>query len=80
MFNWGFTQEDNTGSYQKRVLETAEIELLFSYYDQDGQNAAVSGGEGTEELTDATSSIVVKIPLNPDDVLTVDAGISAYSS
>ncbi|NND79993.1 MAG: hypothetical protein HKN53_08840, partial [Maribacter sp.] len=48
MFNWGFTQEDNTGSYQKRVLETAEIELLFSYYDQDGQNAAVSGGEGTE--------------------------------
>ncbi|NND79782.1 MAG: DUF3570 domain-containing protein, partial [Maribacter sp.] len=74
------TQEDNTGSYQKRVLETAEIELLFSYYDQDGQNAAVSGGEGTEKLTDATSSIVVKIPLNPDDVLTVDAGISAYSS
>ncbi len=75
MFNWGFTQDDNTNSYQKRVLETAEIELLFSYYDQDGQNAAVSGGEGTEELTDATSSIVVKIPLNPDDILTVDVGI-----
>lgn len=74
----GYSQENTT--YKKRVLEAAEIELLFSYYGQDGQNAAVTGGEGTEELTDATSSIVVKIPLNEDDVLTVDAGISAYTS
>lgn len=75
---FGFSQTDNT--YQKRVLETAEIDLLFSYYDQDGDNAAVTGGEGTEELTDVTSSIVVNIPMNADDVLTVDIGISAYSS
>ncbi len=74
----GFSQDDTT--YQKRVLEATEINLLFSYYGQDGKNAAVTGGEGTEELTDATSSIVVKIPINPDDVLTVDAGISAYTS
>lgn len=73
-----FAQEDT--SYKKRVLEATEIELLFSYYGQDGQNAAVTGGEGTEELTDATSSIVVKIPLNEDDIVTVDAGISAYTS
>jgi len=76
----GFAQDDNTNSYKKRVLETAEIDLLFSYYNQDGQNAAVTGGEGTEELTDATASIVVKIPLNPNDILTMDVGISAYSS
>ena len=75
----GFSQEESN-TYQKRVLEAAEIELLFSYYNQDGQNAAVTGGEGTEELTDATSSIVVKMPLNPNDILTVDVGISAYSS
>lgn len=73
-----FAQEDT--SYKKRVLETTEIDLLFSYYGQDGQNAAVTGGEGTEELTDATSSVVVRIPLGEDDVLTVDAGISAYTS
>ena len=78
--NLGFSQVDNTNSYQKRVLETAEIDLLFSFYNQDGENAAVTGGEGTEALTDATSSIVVKMPLNPDDILTVDVGISAYSS
>ncbi|WP_373518748.1 DUF3570 domain-containing protein [Pricia sp.] len=73
-----FSQEDT--SYKKRVLESAEIDLLFSYYGQDGQNAAVTGGSGTEELTDATSALVVSIPLNDDDVLTADVGISAYTS
>ncbi len=74
----GFSQEDT--SYKKRVLEASEIDLLFSYYGQDGQNAAVTGGAGTEELTDATSSLVVRIPIGEDDVITVDAGISAYTS
>nr|WP_223826620.1 DUF3570 domain-containing protein [Flagellimonas sp. S3867] len=74
---WG-QQTDN--SYSKRVLETSEIDVLFSYYSQDGQNAAVTGGEGTEELTDATSTIVLRMPMNEDDVLTVDVGLSAYTS
>lgn len=68
------------GSFEKKVLENPEIDLLFSYYKQDGKHAAVSGGEGTEELTDLASSIVINLPLNANDVLTVDAGISAYSS
>ncbi|WP_420601625.1 DUF3570 domain-containing protein [Flagellimonas sp.] len=75
----GWSQQDNT-SYKKRVLESSEIDMLFSYYDQDGQNAAVTGGEGTEELTDATSTIVLRMPMNEDDVLTVDVGLSAYTS
>ncbi|WP_149275128.1 DUF3570 domain-containing protein [Pareuzebyella sediminis] len=77
-FWMGLAQEDT--SYKKRVLEAAEVDLLFSYYGQDGANAAVTGGEGTEKLNDATSSIIVKIPLNADDVLTADIGISAYTS
>ncbi|MBQ4822602.1 DUF3570 domain-containing protein [Aquimarina sp. MMG016] len=52
----------------------------MSYYTQDGDNAAVTGGIGTEELTDITPTIVVSIPLNDDDVLAIDAGISAYTS
>lgn len=69
-----------TGTYKKRVLETTEIDFLSSYYNQDGQNAAVTGGIGTEELTDATATVVVAIPLNADDILTIDAGVSAYTS
>ncbi|WP_285654688.1 DUF3570 domain-containing protein [Allomuricauda sp. NBRC 101325] len=70
--------QDN--SYTKRVLETSEIDMLFSYYSQDGNNAAVTGGEGTEELTDVTSTIVLRMPLNENDILTVDVGLSAYTS
>lgn len=66
--------------YKKRVLETTEIDILASYYTQDGDNAAVSGGIGTEQLTDVTTTFVVAIPLNDDDVLTIDAGVSAYTS
>ncbi len=75
----GWSQQ-NDASYKRRVLEVSEVDLLFSYYSQDGQNAAVTGGEGTEELTDATSSIVLRMPMNEDDVLTVDVGLSAYTS
>ncbi|MFD1006051.1 DUF3570 domain-containing protein [Winogradskyella aquimaris] len=72
--------QDSSNSYKKRVLESTEIDFLSSYYTQDGDNAAVSGGTGTEELTDATATFVVSIPLNADDVLTIDAGVSAYTS
>ena len=75
----GFSQENQT-TYKKRVLETAEVDFLSSYYSQDGNNASVTGGIGTEKLTDVTPTIVVSLPLNADDVLTVDAGFSAYTS
>jgi hypothetical protein len=74
------TSQDATKVYKKRVLETTEVDFLSSYYTQSGDNAAVSGGIGTEALTDVTGTIVVAIPLNDDDVLTIDAGVSAYTS
>ncbi len=73
-------KSDTSTVYKKRVLESTEVDLLFSYYQQEGKNAAVSGGIGTEELTDATPTYVISIPLNDDDVLTIDAGVSAYTS
>ncbi|MGO4919618.1 DUF3570 domain-containing protein [Maribacter spongiicola] len=72
--------QDSVKTYKKRVLETTEVDFLTSYYSQDGDNAAVSGGLGTEDLTDFTGTFVVSIPLNDDDVLTIDAGVSAYTS
>ena len=66
--------------FKKRVLESTEVDFLASYYNQDGSKSAVSGGVGSEKLTDVASNIVVAMPLNDDDVLTIDLGISAYSS
>ncbi len=75
-----YAQKDQTESYKKRVLETTEVDFLTSYYTQDGNNASVTGGIGDEHLTDFTPTVVISVPLNDDDVLTVDAGFSAYSS
>lgn len=72
--------QDTPQAYKKRVLETTEVDFLTSYYTQDGENGAVSGGIGTEELTDVTGTVVISIPMNDDDVLTIDTGISAYTS
>ena len=71
---------DSTKLYKKRVLENTEIDFLMSLYGQDGVHSPVNGGIGTEKLSDQTAAIVISIPLNADDVLTVDAGISAYTS
>lgn len=72
--------QDTTKVYKKRVLENTEVDFLMSMYKQDGDHSAVGGGVGTEELTDVTPTIVISLPLNDDDVLTIDAGISAYTS
>lgn len=76
-----FSQENSKEPvFKKRVLESTEVDFLASYYEQDGSRSAVSGGIGSEKLTDVASNIVVAMPLNEDDVLTIDLGISAYSS
>jgi len=76
-----FSQEATDSiQFKKRVLESTEVDFLLSYYNQNGSKSAVSGGIGSEELTDIASNIVVTMPLNDDAVLTVDLGISAYSS
>lgn len=83
LISLGYAQEkvqDSTSVYKKRVLENVEVDFITSYYTQDGSNAAVTGGIGTEELTDFAPSFIISIPLNDDDVLTIDAGISAYTS
>lgn len=72
--------KDSTLTYKKRVLESTEVDILLSYYKQDGQHSAVSGGIGSEKLTDVVSNLIVNIPLNDDDILTIDTGISSYTS
>ena len=72
--------DSGAGEYKKRVLEHTEIDFLLNYYEQDGENAAVTGGRGTEELQDLSPTIIVAVPLNDDDVLTINGNISAYTS
>jgi len=80
LVSWMGSSQENNHEYVKKVLEAPEVELLYSYYSQDGDHAAVTGGEGTEALKDMTPTIIVSIPIGEDNVLTLDAGISAYTS
>lgn len=72
--------QDTITPYKKRILETTEIDILTSYYTQDGKKAAITGGVGDEELVDLALNINVAIPLNEDDVFSIDATVSAYTS
>lgn len=67
-------------NYKNRVLDQTKIDILMNHYKQDGDHASVTGGIGTEKLKDNKSEISIKIPLNADDVLKIDAGVSAYTS
>ncbi|MDP5172167.1 MAG: DUF3570 domain-containing protein [Bacteroidia bacterium] len=57
-----------------------EADFLFHYYEQDGQHAAVTGGIGTEELTDMGAAILVLVPLDSIARMEVASSLNHYSS
>ena len=77
------TPTDSTG-YKSTKLKIDEINLVSSYYKQDGNNSAVTGGIGTEELTDISNTIDVKLikygKTGIKHAFDIEAGIDHYSS
>jgi len=47
---------DSTG-YQSRALRVDEVDLFSSYYNQNGNHSAVTGGIGTQKVTDFSSGL-----------------------
>lgn len=47
--------------YKSRKLSIDEINIVSSYYKQDGNNSAVTGGIGTEHLTDIANAIDLQL-------------------
>ncbi|AEV98255.1 hypothetical protein A4D02_23155 [Niastella koreensis] len=56
-----FSQQLPDSSFQSRKLKIDEINLVSSYYNQNGDHAAVTGGIGTQQLTDIANVIDVKL-------------------
>ena len=42
----------DSSAYKNTKLKIEEINLVSSFYQQDGNNSSVTGGIGTEKLTD----------------------------
>lgn len=55
-----FAQPAKDSAYKSRKLTFEEANFVASYYNQDGNNSAVTGGIGTEKLTDYSAAIDVK--------------------
>lgn len=77
-----FAQNSVPAAKTRRVreLEPAEVNILGSYYSQDGDHSPVTGGVGTEQLTDVTPTVVVNVPLDTVTNLNVNFGMDFYSS
>jgi hypothetical protein len=58
-----FSQDlpDSSTGFKSRKLKIEEINLVSSYYAQSGDHAAVTGGLGTQKLTDIANVIDVKM-------------------
>lgn len=80
-----FSQKTITDTaYKSRKLTFEEANFVTSYYHQDGNNSAVTGGIGTEKLTDYSNSLEVRLQKfdrrNRKHILDVEAGIDYYTS
>jgi hypothetical protein len=71
-------------AYKKTDLKIEEINLVSSYYKQDGNNAAVTGGVGSEKLTDIANTIDVKLlkygKNGIKNTFDVEVGVDHYTS
>jgi hypothetical protein len=81
----GFSQDAaDTSAYTNRKLKVDEVNFISSYYQQDGNNSAVTGGIGTEHLTDFATTIDVRLSKfdskKRKHTITGELGIDVYTS
>ena len=73
-----------TPTYETRKLKVEEVNVVSSYYQQDGNNSAVTGGIGSEYLTDYAQSIDLVLKTtdrrNRQHNLAFDLNIDHYTS
>jgi len=78
------TTQKDTAAYKTRKLKVEEINLVSSYYNQDGDHAAVTGGTGSQQLNNWSGSIDVKLGKtdrkNRKHSFVFDVGVDHYTS
>lgn len=76
--------QENNNTEPSKKLSLDEVNLVSSYYKQDGNNSAVTGGVGSENLTDISNAIdVVMVKYDKKlrkNKFTFDVGIDHYTS
>lgn len=77
------TAEDSS-LYKSRKLTAEEVNFVSGYYHQNGNNSAVTGGIGTEKLTDFANTIDLKLTKydtkSRKHTIGVEVGVDHYTS
>jgi hypothetical protein len=71
-------RQDST--YKKRKLSTTDVQIIMSYYTQDNDHSAVTGGLGTEDLQVYATQIAVDHQRDSSNSFHFDAGLDIISS
>lgn len=66
--------------HMKGNSREVDVNFLSNYYHQDGDHAAVTGGIGTEKLSDFANVLIVNIPLDSINSVGLYGGADIYSS
>jgi len=79
-----YSQVIDSSSFKSRQLKIDEINLVSGYYHQEGNNAAVTGGIGSQKLTDIANVIEVKLitydKKRRKHTINAEMGIDHYTS
>lgn len=79
-----YSQQTDSSGFKSRKLKLEEVNLVSSYYSQDGNNSAVTGGIGTEKLSDIANVLDVKLVCYDKKLrkhsFDVEVGIDHYTS
>lgn len=57
----GFGQNSSDTTYKRMDLHVEEVNILSSYYSQTGNHSAITGGIGTQRLTDVSNIVQLKL-------------------
>jgi len=76
--------QNDSSQYEERKLKVEEVNFVSGYYQQDGNHSAVTGGIGTEKLTDIANTIDLKLSkvdsLGNKHTLSFEMGVDTYTS
>ncbi len=60
LYSFGQSISDSTAEYNRPSLKLDETNLISNYYTQTGNHSAITGGEGSQALTDISNVIELK--------------------
>jgi hypothetical protein len=83
-FSLSTTATHDTTDYTNRKLRLDEVNLVSSYYNQNGNHSAITGGIGTQKVTDISNGLDLKLvwigPHLNKNSITAGFGIDYHTS